>query len=209
MEETIWYEDPKGFIDSAHYDKFFPSSKAPLEAQLNAFMRFTLYFTVIVLVVTHNFRVLYFLGFVALLTYVMYQAYHRDRMERRRLMERMNLGYDARTQGACVKPTVDNPYMNILATDYRDNPHRQVACDILDPDVTRDADDKFSSNLYRDVSDVFNRHASDRSYYSVPIQSIPNDQEAFSRWLYQSPPTCKESGLACWNGPTPHNAKCS
>ena len=53
-------------------------------------------------------------------------------------------------------------------------------------------DTKFNNDLYRDANDIFGKNNSQRQFYTVPGGSIPNDQEAFTKWLYQTPPTCKE-----------------
>ena len=50
----------------------------------------------------------------------------------------------------------------------------------------------FDNNLYRDVSDIYNRNASDRNYYTMPSSTIPNDQNSFAQFLYSQDKTCKE-----------------
>ena len=41
---------------------------------------------------------------------------------------------------------------------------------------------------------------SSRQFYTNPSTTIPNDQEAFAKWLYYNPEkTCKEgNGLECY-----------
>ena len=34
--------------------------------------------------------------------------------------------------------------------------------------------------------------------FSIPGRSVPNDQGGFAKWLYATPPSCKEgNGLQC------------
>ena len=56
----------------------------------------------------------------------------------------------------------------------------------------------YSSSLIRDVNDLFGKNNSQRHFYTVPGNSIPNDQDTFAKWLYATPKTCKEgNGLQC------------
>ena len=64
--------------------------------------------------------------------------------------------------------------------------------------VQRRVEELFNEDLYRDVNDIFGKNNSQRQFYSVPGNTIPNDQGSFAKWLYQTPPTCKEgNGLQC------------
>ena len=49
-----------------------------------------------------------------------------------------------------------------------------------------------------DVNDVFAKHNSQRQFYTMPVTDICNDQTNFAKWLYLTPPSCKEgNGLQC------------
>lgn len=95
----------------------------------------------------------------------------------------------------CRLPTVDNPFMNPSVDDFNkeDVP---VACNSDDDDIHKNIDLKFNQDLYRDVEDVFNKKNSQRQFFTV-AHNIPNDQEAFAKWLYKFPPTCKEDQTRC------------
>ena len=55
-----------------------------------------------------------------------------------------------------------------------------------------------NDSLFRDVNDLFGKNNSQRQFYTVPGNSIPNDQDTFAKWLYATPKTCKEgNGLQC------------
>jgi hypothetical protein len=96
----------------------------------------------------------------------------------------------------CSKSTVNNPFMNAnLITDKRD---RDPACQYYDnPEVAAKVEKNFDNNLYRDVSDLYNKRNSQRQYYTMPATTIPNEQTSFAKWLYLSPPTCKEDAIRC------------
>ena len=97
-----------------------------------------------------------------------------------------------------VNPTFDNPFMNIQYDDYVKNPNREsVSKKFLgDTKTTKDInsviDDKFNYNLYKDMSDIYDKNNSQRQFYTNPVTTIPNDQSSFANWLYNNGPTCKE-----------------
>lgn len=100
--------------------------------------------------------------------------------------------YDKST---CRKPTVNNPFMNPSVDDFNKE-NIPVACNSDDEDIHNDMTVKFNADLYRDVDDVFNKKNSQRQFFTVH-HNIPNDQEAFARWCYKFPSTCKTNQTRC------------
>jgi hypothetical protein len=94
------------------------------------------------------------------------------------------------------KPTVDNPFMNPTTDEFNsDVAVAAVACND-DENVNNDIELKFNADLYRDLEDVFDRKNSQRQFYTV-AHNVPNDQEAFARWCYKFPKTCKTDQDHC------------
>jgi hypothetical protein len=107
-------------------------------------------------------------------------------------------------EDSCIRPTVDNPFMNATMKDYLnidDNNKiidREAACDINDPKIKKEIDTDFNNNLYKDVTDIFGKLNSQRNFYTMPWTTIPNDpKHDFAKWLYLSPKTCHEDQEAC------------
>jgi hypothetical protein len=97
----------------------------------------------------------------------------------------------------CRKPTVDNPYANIVFSDYLDAENIAQPCNIDDVDVQSQMQNLYNSSIYRNLSDVWERENSQRMFYTVPIQTTPNDQTNFANWLYKTGPTCHENTQYC------------
>jgi hypothetical protein len=90
--------------------------------------------------------------------------------------------------------------MNVLVSDYSINPTRKKACDIRKSNISKQVNEYFNKNLYRSVSDIFNKEASDRQWVTNPVTTIPNDQNDFAEWCYKTKPTCKEgNGNMCYS----------
>jgi hypothetical protein len=97
----------------------------------------------------------------------------------------------------CRQPTKENPFMNPLLNDITTNPEiSPVACNVDDEDVQDKMNDCFNEDLYRDVGDLFERHNSQRQFYTVP-QLYPNDQKSFAEWLYKTDDICKVDQSKC------------
>lgn len=93
----------------------------------------------------------------------------------------------------CTKPTQDNPLMNYMISDYKDNPDKLKACTNVETDI----DNNFNHNLYKDIDDLFEKKNSQRQFYTMPNTQNPNDQKAFAEWLYKIPETCKTDQEHC------------
>jgi hypothetical protein len=186
----IWFKDPRGFVREDRLARIIPEAHAPLAEQLNAVLRFALYYGVALLVLRRCLAAVYIPAVVAALTYGVYSA---NASQRATMREDMSI--DARTGRACTRPTRDNPFMNVLPSDYSRNPHRPAACDIGNRKVASRAEAMHAHNLYSDSDDVYSRRTSSHAFYTTPSTTIPNDQGGFANWLYAGPKrTCKESG---------------
>ena len=110
--------------------------------------------------------------------------------------DKLNNENAIKIQEECKKPTKDNPLMNINIGDHPQNP---PACQHTS-EIKENINDKFNYNLYQDVDDQFEKHNSQRQFYTTPNTSMPNDQTKFAEWLYKpAHKTCKESSLCLKN----------
>lgn len=196
--ERIWYSDLPGFFREDRLARIVPQPGTPLPQQLNAVMRFALYYGVLVTLYQRSATGLFAPLLASAVTYVIYANDQGDAGKMRERMQALQVERDPVTQDMRVSPTRDNPFMNVLVSDYARFPNRPPAADITRTDVSRRAENDYEHDLYRDQSDVFNRNASSRQWYTTPSTTIPNDQTQFARWLYGTSPTCKEgNGDAC------------
>lgn len=222
--ERIWYEDPRSFVEPDHLIRFFPIRRMTYAEQLNAILRFTIYFTLIVIITGRSTAMIFLPIGTALLTFLMYKSQNLEglgeeimrsddtvtsddtsaKTTTKTTRKESSLTHNATKikKKQCQDPTKENPFMNVLMNEYVDRPKRPKACDIQDTRVKEKAERLFTkanSGLVRESDDVYHRKASSRQFVTNPITSIPNDQTNFAKWLYHSPPECK----------TKHRSKCS
>lgn len=200
-KERVWFRDPLGLFSEDRIAHFMPEKNTTLAVQLNALLRLSLYFAVLMVLFRHYSLAIYIPAGVATLTYALYIANHGNATS---WTSKGVSTEDGTTEGmtkdgaACTTPTRSNPFMNVMMGDYTKDPKRPAACDLSSTVTTEDADSMFANNLYRDVDDVFVRRTSSHMFYAMPNTQIPNDQGLFAQWCYGSPPTLKEGGHVNW-----------
>lgn len=97
----------------------------------------------------------------------------------------------------CRKPTLQNPFTNIVFSDYLDSNNLAEPCNVDNQEISNEMQNLYNSSIYRNLSDVWERENSQRMFYTLPIQTIPNNQMDFANWLYKTGPTCKENTEYC------------
>lgn len=97
----------------------------------------------------------------------------------------------------CRKPTVENPFANIVFSDYLDANKLAEPCNYDNPEISNQMQNLYNSSIYRNLDDVWERENSQRIFYTPPIQTIPNNQTDFANWLYKTGPSCKENTEYC------------
>ena len=197
--EPVWYTDPvAGLLRPDRMAILVPRPDMTLEQQLNAVVRFALLYAALLLLFRRGRMALLVLTLALLITYAVHRAdaLRGDALQQR--MEKLAVEQDPVTRELRAVGTVDNPYANVLLTDYADFPNRPPAADLTDARVAARAEKAADHNVYRNPDDVFQRVTSNRAFYTMPNTQIPNSQDDFARWLYGAPPTCKEgAGERC------------
>lgn len=203
--EKIWFQDIKHLFTEKNYNNFFPTKDMTFAEQLNALLRLAIYFSFLVFVLRQDTNIFMVPIFVGLFTYFIYNVDTDNKVNETMYLDQKNWDKNPNTGDICVKPTENNPFMNILMNEYKDNPERKKACDINRSDIKKKSQKYFDKKLYRSVSDIFNKEASDRQWVTNPITTIPNDQKSFSEWCWGQSRTCKEgNGNQCYTNQYRH-----
>ncbi len=199
--DRIWYKDPQLLFTSQNYDKILPSPSMSFAEQMNSLLRLSIYFSLIIFIFKRNINIFLVPIFVGLVTFLLYSADAAKREKDKFEMKQKNQMINRKDGSICKAPSKDNPFMNVLMSEYKEEPERPKACDVTDKYVSKQVKDNFDENLYRDVDDIFHKNASDRQFYTTASTTIPNDAVAFAKWCYGGiNKTCKEGdGMRCYN----------
>lgn len=177
---------------------FIPNKSMSLVQQLNASIRFVLYFCSIMLIIdpTNIGRYLAIFIIVGLATALVYLNDTNETSMKKQIMEHLNIQCDA-NDVIGAKPTKENPFMNFMFDDHMNFPSK-TAADPLSKDVQKQIQVEFEKNQFHDVDDVFNRQNSSRQFYTMPCTSVVNDRESFMKACYNLPKTRKEESIQTW-----------
>jgi hypothetical protein len=180
LRELFWLNDPANFFVKWH--KFLPTNDMTVPEALNAVVRFTVYSAVVVAIVARRTDYLLLIPLVMLASIFLVRLFPKTQM----IQETFAGKTSSSSGGIPATPTADNPFMNVLFTDYVDNPERVAA----PPDVTSSALDSsireaFSktSDLFMDTSDTYGLMESSRHWVTQAATTIPNDLEGFQSFL--------------------------
>jgi hypothetical protein len=195
--ETLWIDDPTAvLLDSKRATQFFPAGTDGPITRANAFARFVLYSTLVLVALRGGGRRAVPVLVTGALALLVMGAWHKRLLASERPGQRPGQRPgDGGAARQCTRPTEANPFANVLLSEYEDNPGRMTACDITDPKIGQQAEAFWRRGLYQPTSDVYNRTVSSRQFYTTASTTIPNDQSAFANALYKTAPTFKEGAL--------------
>jgi len=209
--DLIWYRNPEVLLNAKMAKEFFPMNSMSYNRKLNAILRLSIYVSLILAIIKRNYNYIYIVLVAMLLTYY----FHIERQNDSSLrgghgkiwgvddIEKFENNYNGNAfnednKNICnvPEPTTNNPMMNInLIT--RNRNQNSAPMSYNKPELKKDIDNKFNTDLFRDVSSVYGKRNSQRQFYTMPSTTIPNEQTAFAKWLYNTGPTCKEDGIKC------------
>lgn len=184
MPASIWYKNPGVLLENPLL--FLPNRNMTTVQALNASFKLSLYISIILFCLQKHEKGLFVLVVGALLTAFV------DHIEN---VEKGSYNYASNVN--IVKPTTDNPFMNITLDEYSSTKAREVDSGYNDvcenEDRKQEIEDAFNTKLHQNTSDIFGKYNSQRQFYTMPVTTIPNKQVEFAKWLYREKgKTCKE-----------------
>ena len=232
----FWSENPNILFKPEYITEFYPSVDMQYAQKLNAISRLVLLITSILFVYGQSSLTIVY-GIITLASIYFVHSYHESakeksenhRLENHRLTEGMDVmlsgdktnnpaigvyADSAKTLPTNVfdDPTPQNPFSNVLVTDYDDNPNKKPAPPAFNYNVKEsilnqaktavqeanpDQPD-IADKLFKDLGEQLMFEQSMRPFYSTANTTVPNDQQAFSDFCYGSMVSCKEGNqFAC------------
>jgi hypothetical protein len=185
VNQDIWYSNPIYYLtDKRFLNDFIPDNSMNTIRKLNASLRFSIYFAIIVFVIKRDARIFLLPIFVGGFTYALNSVENNKNVDKNKILENLNMNNNKNVDKYCVKPSKDNPFMNINYTDYTDFPNKPASCMAFEKGVEKEIIKKFNKEYNRPADDVFEKEGGYRQFYTTPSTTIPNDQDTFAKWLY-------------------------
>jgi hypothetical protein len=183
MSEQFWFKDPAILFKKDTWSKFVPLQTMTTAEALNSVVRFTIYFAGIMSLATGEGIYMLSIPLVMIATVILGNVFPNGKT-----LESFSLdlgGTKVKDTTEYTMPTKDNPFMNVLLTEIKDNPNRPDAA----PTMRRDVKDKIykafqqTSDIYMDTSDLFDQAQAMRTFHTLQSAKVPNDQDGFLKWL--------------------------
>jgi len=205
INDMFWMDDPKILFNPDRLIEFFPTNDMNDNEKLNALIRLSIYLSILLFIVYRNYNV-FFIAIVTtfILCVINYnekkkQITNREQFEGK-IKDELKITKDTPIKvnefgDICQLPTPSNPFMNVLISDYTDNPNRPPACSYNDEQANESKEKYFNYNLYKDVEDVWDRRNSQREFVTMPGTTIPNDRDSFMKWCWKTTYVCKDGDL--------------
>ena len=201
---TFWFNQPDILYEKQYLLEIFPFRRFDMTRKLNAIMRLFILYSVIMYVIKRDPRYLILPIVIGTVTFFIWKR-QADTKSHEIIKESVNDQLedlvklnDLETE--CTVPTKENPFMNPSIYDFGNNKNVNKSCPSYNNiGMQRRIDEFYNEDLYRDVTDIFDKNNGKRQFYTVPGSQIPNDQGSFAQWLYGRPSTCKEgtNPIAC------------
>jgi c-di-AMP phosphodiesterase-like protein len=177
---------------------FLPLINMTFKEKLLAIVNLIIFLSLIFSLIFRNI-IFILLGIILLIfLFYIYLFDEQNKINTNETLSNRNLGfYDNKI---CVKPSLDNPFMNPSIIDYNNNNNNIKACPFNKEEINTNINTYFKENVFKDINDIYERNFSERQFYTVPSTTIPNDRKSYQEWLYYRDKTCKENnGIQCYN----------
>lgn len=173
--EQFWLNDPANLFK--RWSRFVPTNDMTVPEALNAVVRFTIYSSILISLITQKSWYLTLIPAVMVISAILVRMYPETQV--------LKETFSGDTIGAAT-PKASNPFMNVLFTDYVDNPNRPPAPSNINQDqVKASIDEAFSktNDLFMDTSDKYGLAQSARLWVTQASTTIPNDLDGFQKFL--------------------------
>ena len=219
----FWTEDPNILFNQKYIFEFFPVDTMTYEQKLNTVSRTVIILTIIGFIITKNISTL-LVGAVTLGAIYLLYFYHIkeiDKKESKKIVDELKEGFEnpaitflknnnlQTDPGIFAESTPNNPFSNVLMTDYDFNPHKKPAPPAFNSvinnnilsnakqlvrDINPDQPD-IADKLFKDLGEELVFEQSMRQFVSNPSTTIPNDSTSFAEFCYGSMISAKEGNL--------------
>jgi hypothetical protein len=222
----FWSENPNVLFQNEYILEFFPVETMTYKQKLNAITRTILVLTIVGYLITYNIRILLVTGITLFSIFILHHYQEKEKakteIKKPTLETKEGFGNPALDylqennviipDNVFAKPGPDNPFSNVLVTDYDYNPNKKPAPPSFNTNVNNDIllqakqlvsdanpdQPDIADKLFKGLGDQLVFEQSLRPFNSNPNTTIPNDQGAFADFCYGSMISCKEGNpFAC------------
>ena len=201
MTEVFWFNNPKILFDKHHITELWPNKDLDYTSKLNAVTRLVLILALFGLVTGNYMKILIATAVTLVIIVMMYNSKKSDSIKKQLKEKIIKEGFSnhkpiIETRPKATHPTKNNPLMNVLLTDIKDNPNREAAQPSFNPEVESKINESAGNvgpdpKLFTDLGDAISFEQSMQRFYTTANSRVANDQKAFAEFCYGNMPSCK------------------
>jgi Ca2+/Na+ antiporter len=219
-EDTVpfWFQDPNILFNKEYMFQFFPTGEMSFNEKLNAITRLIIIISLITFLMTKNIRIILVFVICLLSIYLLY--FYKSKENEKYNSNKLDLENFETTNPAIEvlrekniqvsndifdEETPDNPFSNVLNTDFDYNPQKKPAPPSNSNTILQNAkqmvsdlhpeDKTIANKLFGNLQDQYVFEQSLQPFNSNPSTTIPNDQTGFAEFCYGSMISSKEGNL--------------
>lgn len=179
MPEQIWFKEPAVLFAPDTWSRFVPTKEMTTAEALNAVVRFSTYFSVILFLATGISGYVMAVPIVMVSSILLYNLFPNGKT-----IESFTEKVSTKSKKYTM-PSKENPFMNVLLTEIQDDPDREDAAPTNRRDVKADMYKAFqeTTDLHMDTSDLFDQTQAMRTFHTLQSSKVPNDLDGFKAWL--------------------------
>jgi len=220
----FWSEDPNMLLKPEYLFEFFPTENMSYEQKLNAITRLIIVLTLVGFAVSQNVRLL-IVSVITITAIYLYYVYQKKEMQKKEGKKVRFENFETASPSslsslsgpvaATLKhtgrgeadldpaqvfepPSAQNPFSNVMMTDYDYNPNKKPAAPSFNENINHDImgqakqlvrnanpdQPDIADKLFKDLGDQLYFEQSLRPFNSNPSTTIPNDQGAFADFCF-------------------------
>lgn len=201
MTEVFWFNNPKILFDKHHITELWPNKDLDYTSKLNAVTRLVLILALFGLVTGNYMKILIATAVTLVIIVMMYNSKKSDSIKKQLKEKIIKEGFSnhkpiIEPRPKATQPTKNNPLMNVLLTDIKDNPNREAAQPSFNPEVESKINESAGNvgpdpKLFTDLGDAISFEQSMQRFYTTANSRVANDQKAFAEFCYGNMPSCK------------------
>lgn len=201
MTNSFWFNNPKILFDKNQITEIWPSKDLDNTRKLNAVTRLILILALFGMVTGNFMKILIATAITLVIIVMMYNSKKSDSIKDKLKKEIIKEGFTnpqlyKMQKETFTKPTKNNPLMNVLLTDIKDDPKRKSAAPSFNKQVEKEINESAGNvgpdpKLFLDLGDAISFEQSMQRFYTTANSRVANDQTAFAEFCYGNMPSCK------------------
>jgi hypothetical protein len=189
MSNKFWLNDPMILLKKEKMFGFLPKNNMTFSEKLNAITRTIILLTTLGYLFTKSFNILVS-GIVTLIVIVILYKSKAENLIQKEGYENLKKESFEKLEKSLTGPTEDNPYMNFMVTDSKDNPDRKPALPLFNPKIKLKAKMKSLENLGKKFpgppGDNFSKVQKNTKNIISKVNSTKKTNDGIKNKIYES-----------------------